>query len=224
MKISSRRPCAPRGETWQEGATAPSARSAIRPETVSVIPVEVFMLDPVMAEIPLESRRVYEGRILNLRVDTVRLPSGGTALREIVEHRGAVAIVPVLTDGQVVFVRQFRYAVGQVSLEIPAGTLEPGEDPLACARRELEEETGYQAARWERLGTIWPTPGYSTEEIILFMACDLMPGPARPESDEALSVTSMSWSEIWEAIEEGRLRDAKSIVALTWAARRLGGK
>lgn len=182
------------------------------------------MSDPVMEEIPLESRRVYEGRILNLRVDTVRLPSGGMALREIVEHRGAVAIVPILADGRVVLVRQFRYAVGQVSLEIPAGTLEPGEEPLACARRELEEETGYQAIRWEQLGTIWPTPGYSTEEIILFIARDLTPGPARPEFDEALSVTIMSWSEIWEAIEEGRLRDAKSIVALTWAARRLGGQ
>lgn len=182
------------------------------------------MSDPVMEEIPLESRRVYEGRILNLRVDTVRLPSGGMALREIVEHRGAVAIVPILADGRVVLVRQFRYAVGQVSLEIPAGTLEPGEEPLACARRELEEETGYQAIRWEQLGTIWPTPGYSTEEIILFIARDLTPGPARPEFDEALSVTIMSWSEIWEAIEEGRLRDAKSIVALNWAARRLGGQ
>jgi len=181
------------------------------------------MLDPIEAEIPLESRRVYEGRILSLRVDTVRLSSGGTALREIVEHRGAVAIVPILDEERVVLVRQFRYAVGQVSLEIPAGTLEPGEDPLACARRELEEETGYQAARWEQLGRIWPTPGYSTEEIILFIARDLRPGPARPEFDEALSMTIMSWSEIWEAIEEGRLRDAKSIVALTWAARRLGG-
>lgn len=181
------------------------------------------MLDSTEAEIPLESRRVYEGRILNLRVDTVRLPLGGTALREIVEHRGAVAIVPILEDRQVVLVRQFRYAVGQVSLEIPAGTLEPGEDPWICARRELEEETGYQAARWEQLGTIWPTPGYSTEEIILFIARDLTPGPARPEFDERLSVTTMSWSEIWEAIEGGRLRDAKSIVALTWAARRLEG-
>ncbi len=181
------------------------------------------MADLIMEEIPLESRRVYEGRILNLRVDTVRLPSGGTALREIVEHRGAVAIVPVLADGRVVLVRQFRYAVGQVSLEIPAGTLEPGEDPLTCARRELEEETGYQAARWERLGSIWPTPGYSTEEIILFIARDLTPGPARPEFDEALSVATMSWPELWEAIEGGRLRDAKTIVALTWAARRLEG-
>ncbi|MFN3929118.1 MAG: NUDIX domain-containing protein [Thermoflexus sp.] len=180
--------------------------------------------DPVVEEVPLESRRIYEGRILNLRVDTVRLPSGGTAIREVVEHRGAVAIVPILDDGQVALVRQFRYAVGEVSLEIPAGTLEPGEDPLICARRELEEETGYQAARWERLGTIWPTPGYSTEEIVLFIARDLTPGPAQPEFDETLSVVTMSWSEIWTAIEEGRLRDAKSIVALTWAARRLGGK
>ncbi|MCS7252227.1 MAG: NUDIX hydrolase [Anaerolineae bacterium] len=180
------------------------------------------MLDPIiMEEIPLESRRVYEGRILNLRVDMVRLPSGGTALREIVEHRGAVAIVPILVDGQVVLVRQFRYAVGQISLEIPAGVLEPDEDPLSCARRELEEETGYRAGCWEQLGRIWPTPGYSTEEILLFLARDLTPGPARPEFDETLSLVTMSWSEIWEAIQEGRLRDAKSIVALTWVARHL---
>ncbi|HXF70019.1 MAG TPA: NUDIX hydrolase [Thermoflexus sp.] len=176
-----------------------------------------------MEEVLLESRRIYEGRILNLRVDTVRLPSGGTAIREVVEHRGAVAIVPILDSGQVALVRQFRYAIGTVSLEIPAGTLEPGEDPLVCARRELEEETGYQAARWERLGVIWPTPGYSTEEIVLFIARDLTPGPAQPEFDETLSVVTMSWPEIWAAIDEGRLRDAKSIVALTWAARRLGG-
>ncbi len=178
--------------------------------------------DPIAEEVPLESRRVYEGRILNLRVDTVRLPSGETAIREIVEHRGAVAIVPILDDGRVVLVRQFRYAVGAVCLEVPAGTLEPGEDPLIGAHRELEEETGYQAARWERLGAIWPTPGYSTEEIVLFIAQDLRPGPARPEPDEALSVVAMPWSEIWAAIEGGRLRDAKSIVALVWAARRLG--
>lgn len=182
------------------------------------------MDDPILEEIPLERRRIYEGRILHLRVDIVRLPSGGTTVREVVEHRGAVAIVPLLDDGQVVLVRQFRYAVGQVSLEIPAGTLEPGEDPLACARRELEEETGYRAARWERLGAIWPTPGYSTEEIFLFIARDLTPGSARPEFDEALRVVTMSWPEIWTAIEDGRLRDAKSIVALTWAARRIGGR
>lgn len=177
---------------------------------------------PPMAETPLESRRVYAGRILHLRVDTVRLPSGRTALREVVEHPGAVAIVPILPDGRVAMVCQFRYAVGRISLEIPAGTLEPGEDPLRCAQRELAEETGYQAARWEPLGTIWPTPGYSTEEIALFIARDLTPGEARPEFDENLAVVPMDWPEIWAAIEAGRLRDAKSIVALTWAARRLG--
>ena len=223
---SSRDPLSFREEGRREEAIEQRLRPPGGHETASGILLEVGALasDPIMEEIPLERQRVYEGRILNLRVDTVRLPSGRTALREIVERRGAVAIVPILADGRVVLVRQFRYAVGQVSLEIPAGTLEPGEEPLACARRELEEETGYQAARWERLGAIWPTPGYSTEEITLFIARDLTPGPARPEFDEALSVIPMSWSEIWEAIEEGRLRDAKSIVALAWAARRLGGR
>ncbi|MBO9362196.1 MAG: NUDIX hydrolase [Thermoflexus sp.] len=177
--------------------------------------------DFIAPELPLERRRIYEGRILCLRVDQVCLPSGGTTLREVVEHRGAVAIVPVLDDERVILVRQFRYAVGQVSLEIPAGTLEPEEDPLTCARRELAEETGYQAARWERLGTIWPTPGYSTEEIVLFLARDLTPGPAHPEFDETLRVVPMRWMDLWEAIEDGRLRDAKSIVGLSWAARRL---
>lgn len=143
------------------------------------------------------SQPIYEGRVLSLRVDDVRLPDGQASIREVVEHRGAVAVVALDEDGRVLVIRQYRYAVGQSLLELPAGTLEPGESPLACAARELEEETGYRAAAFEPLITIYPSPGYTTEIISLFIARRLEAGPPRPESDEYIE---LMWLPLSEAV------------------------
>ena len=140
-------------------------------------------------------RRVYQGRVLGLRVDDVRLPDGQHTIREIVEHRGAVAVVALDENDQVLLIKQYRYAVGQTLLELPAGTLEPGEDPVTCAARELQEETGDRAATFEPLITIYPSPGYTTEIIHIFIARQLEAGPACPESDEYIELLHMPLTE-----------------------------
>ena len=158
------------------------------------------------------SQRIYAGRVLNLRVDEVHLPSGQPAIREIVEHRGAVGVVALDEDDQVLLIRQHRYAVGQSLIELPAGTLEPGEEPLACAIRELEEETGYQAAVFEPLITIYPSPGYSTEIIHLFVARQLKAGPPRPESDEFIELLRMPLSQAIAMMARGEIEICNGIM------------
>ena len=123
----------------------------------------------------ISSERVYEGKIIGVRVDTVELPSGRETKREIVEHSGATAIVAVDSEGDVLLVRQYRKPVEKALLEIPAGGIEAGEDPLDCARRELAEETGFAAGRWDKLGIFYTTPGFCTEEMHVFLATGLEP-------------------------------------------------
>src|SRR2546421_610982 len=130
--------------------------------------------DSHLIEKLVESKLIYNGRIVHLYVDTVELPNGKRAQREIVRHTGAVAIVPIDSDGNVVMVRQYRHAAGRVLLEIPAGTLNPGEDPDLCAGRELQEETGYKPGKLRRIGGIHLAPGYSTEFIHLYVATQLV--------------------------------------------------
>ncbi len=165
----------------------------------------------------LASHRIYEGRIVNLRVDDVRTPGGLETQREIVEHRGAVALVAIDDSQRVLLVRQYRHAVSRVTTEIPAGTLEPGEDPATCAARELAEETGYSAARLERLGGICPSPGFCTEYIHLFVATGLTRGSARPEADEQIAVQAVPWAEALRQVRAGEIDDAKSVSALLLA-------
>lgn len=162
----------------------------------------------------LSTRRIYEGHIVNLRVDDVRTSNGIETLREIVEHPGAVAIVAVDDEDRVLVVHQYRHAAGRVLTEIPAGTLEPGEDPLACAARELAEETGYASARIERIGGIRPSPGFCTEYIHLFAATGLTRGTARPEADEQIQVELLPRAEVMRRVRAGEIEDAKSITAL----------
>lgn len=172
------------------------------------------MTEPEAADQVRASERIYEGRVINLRRDTVALPDGGSACREVVEHRGAVAIVPVFDDGEVLLVKQYRHAVGEWLLEIPAGTLEAGEEPERCAARELQEETGYTATSFQHLLSVYVSPGYSNEMVHIFLAEGLTAGTAHPETDERIQVCRMPLSDAVAMACDGRIRDAKSVVAL----------
>ena len=162
----------------------------------------------------LSSEFVYDGRVVNLYLDTVRLPNGKTARRELIRHPGAVAIVPVDAEGSVILVRQFRYAAGRVLWEVPAGTLEPDEDPNVCAHRELQEEIGHKAGKLERLGGIFVAPGYTSEFIHLYLATDLSESRLEGDSDEFIQVERLSWREVRRNIRSGELEDGKSISSL----------
>ncbi|HZO91698.1 MAG TPA: NUDIX hydrolase [Chthonomonadaceae bacterium] len=172
-------------------------------------------------ETVIGSETIYSGKIVHLRVDTVRLPDGSQSKREIVAHKGAVCIVPVLEDGTVLLVRQFRLAAGKALLEIPAGTLEPGEDPDACAARELEEETGYRAAHFRPLFQSYLAPGYSTELIHAYLATGLTESQARTDADENIELVRLPLVEAEQKAIDGDLQDAKTISALLVARRLL---
>ena len=149
-----------------------------------------------------------------MRVDQVLLDDGRSTTREIVEHRGAVAIVPLLEDGRVILVRQYRYAVAEDLLEIPAGTLESGELPEHCARRELEEETGYRSGEISKILECYVAPGYSTEKIHFYVAKGLVRTHMKAEEDERIKVEALRFSQALEKILAGEIRDAKTICGL----------
>ena len=157
---------------------------------------------------------VYEGSIINLRRDTVTLPNGKQATREVVEHPGAVAIVPITEAGKVILVRQYRHAIGQLLLEIPAGKLDKGENPDDCARRELEEETGYVAAQWQRLASVYTTPGFTNEIIHIYLAKGLTATTQHPDEDEFLDIEIYSKEQIGQMLADGELSDAKTALGL----------
>ena len=165
----------------------------------------------------LESRRVYEGHIVNLRVDTVALAGGARATREVVEHGDVVAIVPVLEDGDILLVRQYRLPTEQVMLEVPAGGVDGGETAEDAAQRELREECGRRARRLERLGGFFVSPGFCSEFVHVFLATELEPSPLRPDADEQLAVVRLPFAEALRLVDAGEIRDAKSIIGLTWA-------
>ena len=162
----------------------------------------------------ISSTRVYEGRILKLRVDTVELPGGRTSQREIVEHRGAVVIAAVDEQRNVLLVRQFRKAVGEFLLELPAGTLDPGETAEDCARREVQEETGFKAGKLEKLGGFYSAPGFLTEYLHLFLATELKPSRKAADDDEDIELVTTHLSQVSHLIATGEIRDAKSVAGL----------
>lgn len=166
----------------------------------------------------MSSSRVYDGRILNFRVDQVALANGGTTKREVIEHRGAAAIVPVTRDLDVILVRQYRYAITTNLLEIPAGTMEPGETPEQCASRELEEETGYRCKEIEKILEFFPVPGYSTEKIHVYLAKGLTNSKMHTEDDEKIELEILPFHRALEKVRSGEIQDAKSICALYRAA------
>ena len=164
----------------------------------------------------------YRGRSISVFAEEVELSNGRRITLDIVRHPGAAAVVPFVSEDEVLLIRQFRHATGGTIFEVPAGKLDGGEDPEACAARELEEEAGQRAGRLERLGEIWTTPGFTDERIHLFAAFELEPVAQRLEADEVIEVVRVRFDRALEMIWTGELRDAKSALALLHAARRLG--
>jgi len=167
---------------------------------------------------PADRRReIYRGRVVNLGVETVTLPNGATVELEVIRHQGASAVVPLQEDGTVLLIRQYRHAAGGFIYEIPAGKLDPGENPLACAERELEEETGRRAGHLEHLLTFFTTPGFTDEIIHIYLATELIPGVQNLEHDEVLEVVEMPLEHALQRIADGTIRDGKTIIGLQTA-------
>ncbi len=171
----------------------------------------------------LRSERAYEGRLLKIDADLVRMPNGTEVELEMIRHPGASAVVPMLSpldadDPQILLIRQYRYAVDDIIWEIPAGVLDPGETPLECARRELREETGAVADSIDHLTTIYTTPGFTDERIHLFLATGLSTGTAALKPDEMLETRPEPLSRILELIADGQIQDGKTIIAILFTA------
>lgn len=165
---------------------------------------------------------IYQGRVIRLVREVLEI-GGRRFARETIRHPGAVVIVPALGRSRIVFVRQYRRAVGRILLELPAGTLELGERRDACARRELLEETGWRAGRLRRLGRFYAAPGFLSEEMTVFLATGLRPGTAHPEPDELVTPVILTLQEALAKIRSGAIRDAKTIIGLLFAQRHLRG-
>lgn len=163
---------------------------------------------------PISKKTVFAGRVIDVGVEEHALPNGRTASLEVVRHPGGAAVLPVLPDGRLLLIRQYRAAVGGMIYEIPAGRLEPGEPASVCAARELAEETGYIAKRLESLGGLWSTPGFCDEYIALFLARDLEPFQQGLEPDEVIELCPLSLAEALQGIASGAIRDGKTQVAL----------
>lgn len=162
----------------------------------------------------ISRQRVFAGKLIGVRVDTVQLPNGDVRTREVAEHPGAVAVLPVLPDGTLVLVRQYRHAVGRTLLEVPAGTLDPDERPEDCALRELAEETGYQAESLRELVRFFVSPGWANEELVVYVADDIRAGQASPEEDEDLEVVQVAPADVPGLIQRGEIADSKTIICL----------
>lgn len=172
-----------------------------------------------LIEEKIRSESIYDGKLLHVRCDTVCLPNGNTATREWVLHPGASAVLPITEEGDVLLVRQYRYPIGEITLEIPAGKLDtPDEDPLECAKRELSEETGYSAASYEKLTTLATTVGFSNEKIHIYIARGLQAGKQHTDDDEFIHVVKMSLQEALSLVYDGTISDGKSIIAILMAA------
>jgi ADP-ribose pyrophosphatase len=166
---------------------------------------------------PHSSRRIYEGRVLNLRVDEIDKPAGGRRLIEIVEHNGGAVIIALPSPSEIVLVRQYRYAAGADLWELPAGMIDPGETPDTAAARELHEETGYTAGRIRYLWSAYSTPGFCQELLHFYVAQDLTPGDQKQDEVEQIEVRTWKLEEAWNLVQADQLRDAKTQIGLAWA-------
>ena len=176
--------------------------------------------DEGLREETTASTRVFKGHLISVRVDRVRLADGTEARREVVEHPGAVAVLPLLDDGRVILERQFRQPTREVLWEIPAGTLTPGESPEDCARRELAEEIGYVPQRLEPLASLYLAPGYSSEMIHLFVARGLREAAQRTDPDERICPVALDFDQVLAMIASGEIKDAKTVCAVLLARER----
>jgi ADP-ribose pyrophosphatase len=172
----------------------------------------------------LKSDVIYSGKVFNIKVDQIEYNTGNKAVREVAEHPGGAVVVPVTDDGKIVMVTQHRFPVDKILLELPAGKLSKGEDPKLCAVRELEEETGYKSDNVNELGSIFTTPGYSTEKLWIYLAKDLKPGNHnREEGEFGMQVFELSLKEVEEKINNGEIVDGKTICGIFLAKSYLPG-
>lgn len=176
-----------------------------------------------LIEVPVESQELFEGSFLKARKDIVRLPNGRTASREYIVHPGAVVVIPLLDNGKVLLERQYRHPIGQVMTEFPAGKLDPGEDPLTCAQRELLEETGYTATEWAKAGALHLAISYSTEIIHIFFARGLTYSKRQLDQDEFLETCEMRVDELLQACRLGDVTDAKTLSCTLWLQNLMNG-
>ncbi len=178
--------------------------------------------DKNLVEKKISGEKVFDGILLHVRKDEVELPNGHKSVREWIDHPGASSVIPLLPDNQIILVKQFRYPVGQVTLEVPAGKLDAeGEDPLVCAERELSEETGYTAGKIWKLTTIATTVGFSNEFIHLYAATDLIPGKQHPDDDEFINTVKIPLTAAMQLVESGKIIDAKSIISILLLAKQI---
>ena len=175
--------------------------------------------DQHLREERISGEDIYGGIFLNMKRDRVSLPDGQEAVSEYLTHPGAVAILAILDDGRILLERQYRYPIAKVCMEIPAGKLDPNEDPLVCAQRELEEETGYSARRWSYIRRIHPVISYSTEFIDIYLAEGLQAGKSRLDEEEFLDVFAAPLDEILAWVEQGVITDVKTTIAIYWLDR-----
>jgi len=161
---------------------------------------------------------IHQGKVFKLIRENVTLENGTTTDLEFIEHPGATAIIPFLDDNRIVLLKQYRHALKKYIWEIPAGTLDPQEEIIGCAKRELIEETGYSAGQWHRLGEITPVPGYSNERIHIFLATELQPADQNLDEDEVIRVQAVDFLKAFEMIGDGEIQDAKSIAGLFLAS------
>lgn len=172
----------------------------------------------------LASKQIFDGRVVKLFVDDIELPNGKTSIREVVRHPGAVCVIPITDEGEVIMVRQFRYPFASPLLEIPAGKLEPGEDPLDAVKRELEEESGVNAEKIEFIGMTYTTVAFTDEKIYTYMATGLTYRDAHPDEDEFLEIEKIPLGKLVDMVMAGEIKDSKTQIAILKAQRLLEGK
>lgn len=180
-------------------------------------------MDSHLKEVRIDGTLAYDGHFLKVRRDTVRLPDDQPATREYISHPGAVVILPLFDDGAVLMERQFRYPLDRVFIEFPAGKIDPGEDPLACAKRELQEETGYTAAEWQFVCTIHNAIAYSDEHLDLYLARGLRAGERKLDEEEFLDVFKASADDLLTWVRQGKITDVKTIIGAFWLEKILSG-